>query len=204
MSTKTNRPVCFHVLRALLCMANTHRARQSEEATVYRRKVCSQDWPLNTEAGSSPEIDSHGDESIPPARILPADGYQSARQPEPHIDTLGELADATLLVPKSLTDAPRCCHRSPKNRDSGNDTRCNQNGEYEEWSVARVETHRKVRPCRICFTAQSEGTLTPERTYAGSDGPRKMCPYCSQSVPSGQHSAHTQICAEWKQEAKSV
>lgn len=141
----------------------------------------------------------------PPARILPTDGYQSVRQPRPHLDALGELADVTLLVPKSLIAGKRrCCHRPPRNRDSENDTRCNQNGEYEEWSATKVETHWKVRPCKICFTTEFEGTLTPEGTYVESEESTRMCPYCSQDVPSDQHSAHTEMCAEWKKEAKPV
>jgi hypothetical protein len=195
-------------MRVILCPAKavgrSEARRNSPESATKGGFAAS--WRGTMELHDTSDHDERSIESNrPPARILPTDGYQSVRQPQPHIDTLGELADVTLLVPQSFSDGEhRCCHRPPRNRDSENDTRCNQNGEYAEWSVVKVETHRKVRPCKICFTAQSEDTLTPEGTYAEPDGPTRMCSYCLQDVPLAQHGAHTRMCAEWKKQAGPV
>ncbi len=186
-------------------MASAHRARQPEDDTAFhRRRVRPQDRSLDTEAGSSPERDNHENESPPPARVLPAGGTYTARQPRPHIDAPGELAVRMFLVPKSLSKAHRCCHRPPRNPDSGKETLCNQDGEYAEWTLAEVETHRKVRLCKICFTTGFEDTLTPEGVYAESETSTKMCPYCAQTIPSDQHAAHTKMCAELEKEVGLV
>ena len=135
------------------------------------------------------------DTNHPPARILPEDGCRPARQPSPQIDSPGELSDVTLLVPKSVASSrPRCCHRPPKESDVGQDTRCNQDGNYEEWSLAEIETNRHVRRCKMCFQVGFDDTLTPIGVYT-AETRATACSNCGADVSGWQLDAHQQVCA---------
>lgn len=135
------------------------------------------------------------DTNRPPARILPADGCRPARQRSPQIDSPGELGGVTLLVPQSVANSrSRCCHRPPKESDVERDTHCNQDGVYEEWSLAEIETHSHVRRCKMCFQVGFGDTLTPIGVYT-PETRVTTCPNCGVDVSGWQLDAHQQVCA---------
>lgn len=192
MSIKTNRPHSFHDLRTLLCMAKAQTTGRTQKGTAFHRQ---KDRTFGTESDGSPEDGGRGDEiNRPPARVLPAEGTQSARQPYPQVDSPGELYDVVLLVPKSVARSrPRCCHRPSQDPDADCDTHCNQDGEYDEWSLAEIETHRQVRRCEICFPTGFADTLTPSGDYA-PDTRVRTCPTCNERISGWQYGAHKQVC----------
>jgi hypothetical protein len=176
-------------------MAKAQRARQTEEDTAFHReKVRQQDRTLDAESGSSPERDNHADESPPPVRVLPAGGTLTVRRRQPHIDAPNDPRKVTVLVPTLISTKSRCCHLSPEGPDDEKDTQCNQDGEYDEWTLLEAESHRQVRPCKMCFTIEFDDTLTPEGVFGGSAVTRRPCPNCGQNIPSDQHAAHVEAC----------
>jgi hypothetical protein len=136
------------------------------------------------------------DTNRPPVRILSPDGCRPARQPSPQIDSPGELSNVTLLVPKSVASSrPRCCHRPSKESDVDQDTYCNQEGDYEEWSLEEIETDSHVRRCKMCFQVGFDDTLTPIGVYT-PETRVTTCSNCGADVSGWQLDAHQQVCAK--------
>lgn len=178
-------------MRKSLCMVRVRDAGW-EQDTGFQPEVVHTESRNSSTSLSQSQSDTHTNEvNRPPTRMLSANGTQAARQPRPHLDSPGDLADVILLVPKTVAKNFRCCHRPPKDPDAEEDTRCNQDGEYEEWSLAEVENNRRVRRCKMCFNSQFEDTLTPEGAY----GPATTtCPNCEKVVSPFRYGPHIEAC----------
>lgn len=180
-------------MRGLLCMSRsqdigwTQRNTGSQQVVRPKNRKSDASSTISTEKGNqSSEVNR------PPARVLPAGGTLTARQPRPHFDSPGDLAGVTLLVPVSATNNKfRCCHRPGKDWDEEKTTHCNHEGEYEEWPLAKVETHRRVRRCKKCFDSQFGDTLTPEGVYGSAT---TTCPNCNETVSPFQYDPHIEAC----------
>lgn len=170
-------------------MGKAERAGRTHEDTAFHQTtVRPKDRTLDTESGSFSERDNCGDESIPPARVMPAGGTLTAGRQRLHLDTMGEMTDVTVLVAESINDYKIRSYHLPSNV-AGERPHCKQPGNYERWSFVKAETHQRLRLCDHCWNVD-RNTLTVEGEFTHHEKQTLLCPNCSEDVTENQIDTH--------------